>query len=389
MHLGSVGIHRRNTGVQLQIQMDPPRNGRTEQRHNIRDFARQVQRLDDELAFAGVRQHLPDEHGSPFARLQDFRHAVARGVLVGKAAHGEARIAHDASEEVVEVVCEPAGEDAEALQLLGLPQVILEKSPLSDVASDLREAYHAAGGVADGRNRERNMDLPSVLVEPHGFQLFDGAAAADPLHNIDLFILAIRRQENRHRPAERLGSRVAEDFFGSVIPTQNGAVQGLGDYGIGRRLHHCAQLGGGAFLASPVRGLLAQQPQPVFGNARILLRLGVPAALDLDKPDHQCRADEIWNALEPIGNAGQDARSCPSENRRQDARTDPKEPRGNQDGQVSRCVGQARADERVDGKPHPQRDRSTAESAQIAYGARLGAGLGHREPLVIIPVPWC
>jgi hypothetical protein len=57
--------------------------------------------------------------------------------------------------------------------------LLLQATPLADVSRDL-EALTMAAGVLDGRDRDRYVDVSTVLGLADGLEVIDALAAADP-----------------------------------------------------------------------------------------------------------------------------------------------------------------------------------------------------------------
>jgi len=75
-------------------------------------------------------------------------------VVPADALDREAGVAHDADQQVVKVVGNAAGQQAEAFQLVLLQEEALEFLALGDVAGDDAEEAVAGGVHADGRDFE-------------------------------------------------------------------------------------------------------------------------------------------------------------------------------------------------------------------------------------------
>ena len=87
--------------------------------------------------------------------------ASSRAAIVGRQLHQhQVGRAHDAHQDVVEVVRDAAGEPADRFELLRLPQLFLERAPLGDVAEEPGE--HGAAVGADPRDRQLERELGAV-----------------------------------------------------------------------------------------------------------------------------------------------------------------------------------------------------------------------------------
>ena len=75
-------------------------------------------------------------------------------------------IADDDGQQVVEVVRDAAGELADALHLLGLPQLLLGGPPLGQVARDLGKADQLALAVVNRIDHHARPEPAAVLADP-------------------------------------------------------------------------------------------------------------------------------------------------------------------------------------------------------------------------------
>ena len=73
-------------------------------------------------------------------------------------------VADDDGEQVVEVVRDAAGELADRLHLLRLPQLLLDRAALGEVARDLGEAHDCAGLVVDRIDHDAGPELLTILA---------------------------------------------------------------------------------------------------------------------------------------------------------------------------------------------------------------------------------
>ena len=98
---------------------------------------------------------------------------VATRVLVGRALDQEVGVVQDHRKQVVEVVRDATREPADALELLGLAQLVLKLAarvlapdPERDVVEDAYDAHQAACRAFNGRGRQRDLALVAVRVDP-------------------------------------------------------------------------------------------------------------------------------------------------------------------------------------------------------------------------------
>jgi hypothetical protein len=96
----------------------------------------QIDVPDLEAALAGVGQHLAAQLGGALGRLLDLLEARVDLARHG-GAPGQVGVAEDAGQQVVEVVRDAAGEQAQALELLRLAQLLFHRRLLGLVAAAL------------------------------------------------------------------------------------------------------------------------------------------------------------------------------------------------------------------------------------------------------------
>ena len=87
--------------------------------------------LHHEAAFAGIGQHLPDQSAARSLALRTSSRCAARVGARLSFVHGQAGVAHDAGQQIVEIVGQAAGQHAETLQLLGLAQLLFQFLPFA------------------------------------------------------------------------------------------------------------------------------------------------------------------------------------------------------------------------------------------------------------------
>ena len=94
-----------------------------------------------------------------------------------------------------------------------------------DIARDLRGADDRAGVVADRRDGQRDVERPAVLGDPHGLEMLDALAAAQPREDVVFFGLPLGRDQHPDRPADELVGRIAEQPLGGGVARLNDAVE--------------------------------------------------------------------------------------------------------------------------------------------------------------------
>ncbi len=142
LHLGGVGADGGKRFREAEAEAGFFADGELEEGGGVFDQGAKVDAFEDEAALAGVGEHLFAEvggaEGGGFGLVEL---AVGVGALFEGHA-GEGEVAEDAGEEVVEVVGDAAGEDAEAFEFLGFLEAAFK------FATFLFSAL-ALGGVLD------------------------------------------------------------------------------------------------------------------------------------------------------------------------------------------------------------------------------------------------
>ena len=164
-------------------------------------------------------EHLPPREGEELAgqgsgllaRPRDLLDLRPERVVVGEPAQDEVAVAVDDGEDVVEVVSDAAGEAADRVHLLRLPELRLEARALLLGAAALGDVPHVAGEERAPEQlaaRDRELDRELAAVGAHRGQLDAApddralAALADPVHAGPVTLAERRRhdQVRIHRP---------------------------------------------------------------------------------------------------------------------------------------------------------------------------------------------
>ena len=113
-----------------------------------------------------------------FTRFDDTFEDLAGRVPVREHVFGHAGIPDDPDQQVVEIVSDAAGEETEAFQFLGVPQLLLDALPSGDVEPQRHSAYNAAALIA-----QRDVMRPERAAGVFSFVAgrFAGQRAAVPL----------------------------------------------------------------------------------------------------------------------------------------------------------------------------------------------------------------
>src|SRR5438045_5924145 len=96
---------------------------------------------------------------------------------------------------------------------------------LRNVTRNLRRTDHMLALIIDGRNGQRNVEQGAVLSAVYRLVANDPLAPADLFHNFQLFILAIRRDQDGDRFADNFSSRVAKEPFRFFVPTGDRLIE--------------------------------------------------------------------------------------------------------------------------------------------------------------------
>ena len=101
----------------------------------------------------------------------------------------------------------------------------IRANALGNVARNFRRADNIPALIIDGRNGQRNVERGAVLSAVHRLVTNNALAPADPFHNSQLFILAIRRDQDRDRFADNFSSGVAKEPFRFFVPTGDLSIE--------------------------------------------------------------------------------------------------------------------------------------------------------------------
>ena len=94
------------------------------------DQGRQVQLFGDELSSSGIGEQLTAQLGRAAAGGLDLLDVDADGRFFGQGVESDVRVAEDGGEQVVEVVRDDAGQNAETLELLCVQDLTFKFSVL-------------------------------------------------------------------------------------------------------------------------------------------------------------------------------------------------------------------------------------------------------------------
>jgi len=224
----------------------------------------EVDGLDDEATLAGVREQLAGQlRGASAGGLDLLQHGVG-GRALGEPFERQRRVAEDPHEEVVEVVGDAAGQDAQALEPLGL---VLSELGLTRGLGDGPAIGDVAQGAADAGVRRParriRVDLepadaarcrpPAALEAGRRRAVLEGTQLR--LHVGAVVVVDVLG----HRAPEALAERVS----GDLLP--RGVEEHPAPVGIGLEHHVAQRLHGGAVAGlAHAQGL--DHPEPIDGE---------------------------------------------------------------------------------------------------------------------------
>ena len=142
LNLSGIGFNGGKAGLEREPQAHLFRYRGAQQRGHIAHGLRKIHGLDDVPALAGVRHELARQIGGPFALLEDDLDLLP--APAGNFSVHQARVTHDAGQAVVEIMRDPAGQDADALQFLCLPKALLGAFVFGDIQEHCHHAARAA-----------------------------------------------------------------------------------------------------------------------------------------------------------------------------------------------------------------------------------------------------
>ena len=146
------------------MEVDSAGEGGVEDLGGVADCVGEVELLDEEAAAAGIGEHLAGEVRGAFGGILDFADESELRVAGGQQLGEEAGIAEHAGEDVVEVMRDAAGENAEALEFLGFAQPGLGLAALGDVGGGAEPAGDVSLGIAQGDGAGKEPPVLAVLA---------------------------------------------------------------------------------------------------------------------------------------------------------------------------------------------------------------------------------
>ena len=118
LDLARVGFDGWDIVRQFEMSGDMAWNGRVEQTRDLLNQLRQVDSVYEELPFPRIGQHLPRQMRGALAGIDDFGQDLMDGAVIRNHLLGQTGVAEDGDEQVIEIVCNSAGQQADAFELL-------------------------------------------------------------------------------------------------------------------------------------------------------------------------------------------------------------------------------------------------------------------------------
>ena len=111
--------------IEFTDELDTLADETTQQTLQTRDSGIERQNSGVQRLLAAEREQLPNQRRGPFAGLQCFFDLSAKGVLSAEFRQENLAVAHDDSQEIIEVMRDPSSQPANRFHLLGLPKLFL------------------------------------------------------------------------------------------------------------------------------------------------------------------------------------------------------------------------------------------------------------------------
>lgn len=147
--LAGISLHRPEVRREEQIASQARAGHRAVDR--IAEELRQIRRLFDGRAALGKSEQLAGEFLGALGGLARRGETLADDRGDFASAERERNVPEDRGQDVIEVVCDTTGDEAQGFELLGFLPLLVCALPLSHVAHDDDGAEFAAGAVANGR----------------------------------------------------------------------------------------------------------------------------------------------------------------------------------------------------------------------------------------------
>ena len=149
LHLSLVGEHCRQARCEIEGERGALADRDAQEVRGFGDERVEIEPADDESAPAGIREHLPAQVRRPRRRALDLKDEFLDRRVRGQIVRREARVAEHAGQQVVEIVGDPAGEHAEAFELLRFLELAVEGGALGDILHEREHGEQASVGIAE------------------------------------------------------------------------------------------------------------------------------------------------------------------------------------------------------------------------------------------------
>ena len=120
-----VGAQPPDRRIECADELDALADKTAQQTFQTRDHGIERQNFRVHRLFGAECEELSDQRRGPFSGLQHFFGLSAKGVLRTEFRQEDLAVAHDDSQEIIEVMRNPSGQPANRFHLLGLPKLFL------------------------------------------------------------------------------------------------------------------------------------------------------------------------------------------------------------------------------------------------------------------------
>ena len=124
------------------------------------------------------------------------------------------------------------GFDDRAPARFAASQGLLDPLGVRNVSRDCGGAHNQAGRVLDRRHGERHIEHSAVLRQSSSLEVCNTLVGPDAVEDLVQFMPLIRWNQERGWTTDRFACGIAVQPLGTPIPTQDHAVEVLGDDGV-------------------------------------------------------------------------------------------------------------------------------------------------------------
>src|SRR3979490_2719839 len=128
------------------------------------------------------------------------------------------------------------GFDDRAPTRFAAPQRLLDAFLLRDVPRDRRGAQNLTGRILDGRYRERDLKLSAILRQSSRLEVRDTLVGSNAREDLVEFMTQFTWNQERNWLSDRFACGIPVHPLGAPIPTQDDALEVLGDDRVFRRI---------------------------------------------------------------------------------------------------------------------------------------------------------